>query len=386
VPLPRRPGPQALQRLVDVGVPVLLAVLTGPAALRGLGAGAAAWFVALHVAIVFRRAAPVRIFVAAYAIAVLGGVVLSNVRVQGPYPELQLALLLYTVARHSSRLWTTAVVASVVTPATVVFIAAGPEWPPLAFILLLVLATVSLGITIRTRQAYLAELEERAVRLERERDQQGQIVAAGERARIARDMHDVVAHNLAVMIALADGAALTAATRPERAADAMAHVAETGRQALGEMRRLLGVLHEDDVGTAPQPGLADVEALVAQVRTAGLPVTLTVTGTPGDWGPGVGLAVYRIVQEALTNTLKHAGPDVVAEVTLVYDADGVTATVLDDGRATATATATATGDGRGLAGMTERAATYGGELSAGPRTDGAGWRVRARLRPAEGVS
>jgi signal transduction histidine kinase len=322
------------------------------------------------------------VFFAAYAIAVLGGVVVSNIRIQGPYPELQLAILLYTVARYADRLWTSVVVASVVVPATVVFLATGPEWPPLGFVAMLVIASVSLGVTARTRQAYLAELEERAVRLERERDQQGQIVAAGERARIARDMHDVVAHNLAVMIALADGAALTAATRPERAAGAMAHVAETGRQALTEMRRLLGVLHEDDVGTAPQPGLADVEALVAQVRTAGLPVTLTVTGTPGDWGPGPGLAVYRIVQEALTNTLKHAGPDVAADVALVYDDAGVTATITDDGRRRAPRA----GDGRGLRGMTERAATYGGELDAAPRTDGTGWRVRARLRPGEGVS
>jgi signal transduction histidine kinase len=159
-----------------------------------------------------------------------------------------------------------------------------------------------------------ASLEERGTRLERERDQQGQLAAGAERARIAREMHDIVAHNLSVMIALADGAAYAVGDAPDRAQDAMQRASRTGRQALNEMRRLLGVLREDtgaqEQTLAPQPGLAEIDALIAQVRATGLPVRYEISGQPSDAIPaGLQLAVYRIVQEALTNTLKHAGPD-----------------------------------------------------------------------------
>ena len=174
------------------------------------------------------------------------------------------------------------------------------------------------GYSARTRRAYLEAAQDRAGRLERERDQQAQLAAAAERARIAREVHDIVAHNIAVMIALADGAAYTAETNPGQAASVMGQVSATGRSALGEMRRLVGVLREPATpGHAPQPGLDDLEELIASVRAAGLPARLTVTGPPFAVPPSAQLALYRITQEALTNTLKHA-PGATAEVRVAY--------------------------------------------------------------------
>jgi signal transduction histidine kinase len=240
-------------------------------------------------------------------------------------------------------------------------------------------------VTVSTRRAYLAELEERARRLERDRDQQAQLAAATERARIARELHDIVAHNLAVMIALADGAAFTATVAPDRAADAMLQVSGTGRQALVEMRRLLGLLRDGQPAQAPselvpQPSLDEIDELVDQVRAAGVRITLTRQGTAGAWGPGAGLAVYRIVQEALTNTLKHAGP-ARAEVEVCYGPDALELRVVDDGGGAPLPPAA--GSGHGLVGMRERMALFGGELDAGRGPDG-GFRVVARfpLEPA----
>ena len=206
------------------------------------------------------------------------------------------------------------------------------ELPALVLMTGMATAAVVLGLNVRTRRAYLAALEERAEQLERERDQQGQLAAAAERARLAREMHDIVAHNLSVMIALADGAGFMAEREPARSAGAMEQVSRTGRHALAEMRRLLGVLRDDETAAlAPQPGLADLDALLEQVRAAGLLATLETSGTPVPLGAGAELTVYRLVQEALTNTLKHAGPDTRATVRLRYDADGVEVEVTDDG-------------------------------------------------------
>jgi signal transduction histidine kinase len=202
-----------------------------------------------------------------------------------------------------------------------------------------------------------------------------------------------VAHNLAVLVALADGGALTAPTDPQRAAGTLATIAATGRQALEEMRRVVGVLRDGGPAAAPttelapQPGLADIDALVEQVRAAGLEVVLRTEGTPGAWGPGAGLAAYRLVQEALTNTLKHAGPEAMVWVRLGYSAHGISVEVVDDG-AGRPADRDPAADGHGLVGMVERAAAYGGQVVAGP-VDGAGWRVRAflnvRAEPVAGL-
>ena len=239
------------------------------------------------------------------------------------------------------------------------------------------------GYYVRTRRAALEALADQAERLRYERDQQAQLAAAAERARIAREVHDIVAHNIAVMIALAHGAAYTAGASPGQAASVMGQVAATGRSALGEMRRLVGVLREPATpGHAPQPGLDDVEELIATVRAAGLPARLIVAGPPFPLPPSAQLALYRITQEALTNTLKHA-PGATAEVRVAYRPGQVELEVTDDGRPggipAGGEAAGPRGGGHGIAGMRERAATFGGQVSAGPGPGG-GWRVRTVLR------
>jgi signal transduction histidine kinase len=241
-----------------------------------------------------------------------------------------------------------------------------------------------LGITIRQRRALLISLHDRAARLEIERDQEGRLGAAAERARIAREMHDIVAHNLSVMIALADGATYAMESSPGRASEATQRVSATGRQALLEMRRLLGVLREGETGAqplAPQPSLDRLDGLLAQVNAAGIPVTMDLDGDPRQLPDGVQLTVFRIAQEALTNTLKHAVRPASAHLALRCWQGAVELDVTDTGKRTrAAASPRLLSGGRGLHGMRERASAYGGRLDAGPAADG-GWRVSLRLRP-----
>ncbi|WP_299539480.1 sensor histidine kinase [uncultured Streptomyces sp.] len=246
-----------------------------------------------------------------------------------------------------------------------------------------------LGDSIRTRRAYFRQLEERAARLEREREAQSKVAVAAERARIARELHDVVAHNVSVMVVQADGAAYVMDAAPEQARQALATISGTGRQALAEMRRLLGVLRTDaeDGGTyVPQPDVEQIGDLVEQVRKAGLAVDYTVEGTPRPLPSGVELTAYRIVQEALTNTRKHGGAGAGASVRLVYFDDGLGLLVEDDGRGAAHELyedGGADGAGHGMIGMRERVGMVGGTLDAGPRPGG-GFRISALLplRPA----
>ena len=238
-----------------------------------------------------------------------------------------------------------------------------------------------MGISVRQRRALLASLKERAARLELERDQEGQLGAAAERARIAREMHDIVSHNLTVMIALADGAGYALESSPERAAAAIGRVSATGRQALLEMRRLLGVLRDESVAESfePQPGLERLDELLARVEAAGIPVSLQLEGDPHTLAQGVQLAVFRVAQEALTNTLKHAARPTSAHMALRCRAGEVELVITNRaGPDGAAAVAPLEGPGRGLRGMRERANAYGGELDAGPTADG-GWCVRMRL-------
>ncbi|MGD0557201.1 MAG: sensor histidine kinase, partial [Streptosporangiaceae bacterium] len=217
-----------------------------------------------------------------------------------------------------------------------------------------------LGYYVRGRREYLAALVDRAARLEREREREAELAASAERARIAREMHDIVAHNIAVMIALAEGAAYTVPADPDQAVTIMSHVSQTGRSALTEMRRLLGVLRQPgtmEAGHAPPPGLSDLDNLLATTRTAGLPTRLTVSGQPFPLPPSAQLALYRVIQEALTNTLKHATATA-AQVCLTYRATEVELEVTDDGcPGDATASNAA---GHGITGMRERAAVFGG--------------------------
>ena len=233
-----------------------------------------------------------------------------------------------------------------------------------------------LGDSMRYRRGYYAALEDRAARLEAERDAQAKVAAAAERARIARELHDVIAHHVSVMVVQADGASYALAADPKTAQTALAAISSTGRQALTEMRRLLGVLRTagDQAALAPVPGLGELRELLDQARAAGLAVTYTLTGAPRELPEGAELAAYRVVQESLTNTRKHGGLAASAAVTLRYEPDGLTVEVTDDGMATPAGD----GGGHGLAGMRERIEMYGGTVQAGPLPRG-GFRVLARL-------
>jgi signal transduction histidine kinase len=233
-----------------------------------------------------------------------------------------------------------------------------------------------LGIRFGARTRSLRAAEARAERLELERRE----AIAEERARIARELHDVIAHSVSVMTVQAGAAEEMLRVDPARAVDPVRAVQETGRQALVEMKRLVGMLREGDAetGLAPQPGVAEVERLVAQMREAGLDVELRVEGTPRPVPIGVDLSAYRVVQEALTNSLKHGG-GARAIVTLRYGEEELGLEVSDDGRGE-----TGPGQGHGLAGMRERVGIFGGSFEAGPCADG-GFAVRASL-PFQGTA
>ncbi|WP_164088480.1 sensor histidine kinase [Frondihabitans sp. 762G35] len=254
-------------------------------------------------------------------------------------------------------------------------------------LLILLLFALLFGINIGARRRYLDALILRAQQLARERDQQAQLATAAERARIAREMHDVVAHGLSVMVRLSDGANAVAEQDPDAARRAVSQIGEVGRDALRDMRRLLGVLRDEDAPAetshlTPQPTLADLAHLVETYRSAGLPVAIRTTGTPPD-DDGVQLLVYRSVQEALTNALRYAKEPARVLVQLDFTA-GAEIVVTDDGFLPGPQASV--GSGRGLIGLRERAALYGGSVEAGPLgSDGSGWRLRVTLpRTAEG--
>lgn len=276
---------------------------------------------------------------------------------------------------------------------------------------LMVLTAWAFGDVVRNRRLAVRALEDRAHRLEVQSRQERELAAADERSHIAREMHDIVAHSLQVVISQADGARYAAAAKPALAVTALETIGQTGRSALADMRQLLGVLREtgetvagvpgvtdDDArrpaadvvaspdgrgtrlppGRRPQPRLADLPALVETMRLSGLEVSLLETDTPRRALPAGGeLAAYRIVQEALTNTLRHGGPDADAFVTLAWTARGLDLQIDDDGCGAAADPATR-GSGQGLRGAAERAALFGGTLETGPRV-GTGYRVSAHL-------
>ncbi len=363
---------------------VLAALLAAAGIASALAAGNAVLIpvgLGLSAPVIFRRAHPV----SAFAVVIVIGAFQVVANIHTSTADIAILIMLYTLAAYTPRRTSVpglviclagAAVALVrwwapthisagawLTTAAVVF--AGPT----------LLAWV-LGDSMRYRRAYYVSLEERAARLEAERDAQAQIAAAAERARIARELHDVVAHNVSVMVVQADGASYALGSDPQRAAEALAAISATGRQALAEMRRLLGILRRDEkVSRAPLPGIGQLGELLESARAAGLPVSLTVEGVPQPLPGGAALAAYRIVQESLTNTRKHAGPQASAEVRLRYLEDALVLEISDDGRG---ATARSDGAGHGLTGMAERVAVYGGSVDAGPRSAG-GFQVTARL-------
>jgi signal transduction histidine kinase len=237
----------------------------------------------------------------------------------------------------------------------------------------------ALGEFNGARRAYNAEVERRLRLLETERDQQARIAVAEERARIARELHDVVAHAVSVMVVQADGAAYAVRSQPELAERAVKTISSTGREALTELRRLLGVLRSEETADerTPQPGTQSLSELAARVRAVGLPVQLDIVGNVDDLPAGVGLGIYRIVQEALTNSFKHAGSGSSATVRVERVGDRIELSIVDNGHHVS-GTLVGVSGGNGLIGMRERALVFGGTLEAGPRPSG-GWQVRASL-------
>jgi signal transduction histidine kinase len=367
-----RAHPVATDALLAV---VLLALSTvWLAGSRFAGLQAALLQIALIAPLVARRACPSLVFLLTSVIAFAQW--LLSVPLIG---DGALLIALCTVAAHQSR--ARAVAAAALLEAGAVM--AALRWEPagtlprsLLFLTATVVAALFAGLTAASGSRYLAWMDERARRLEFERDQQSVIAAAAERTRIARELHDIVSHSLSVVITLADAAAIVSRTDPGRGTEAMVEVSEAGRRALSDMRAMLGVLRTDDPpAVAPQPGVAQLGALAEQVRAAGLAVDLAVEGARFPLGAAAELTAYRIVQEALTNTLRHGAAQHV-QVQIRYDAPELHVRVADDG-----VTSAGSGDqGHGIDGMRERAALHGGTLHAGP-VPGGGWLVTAILQP-----
>jgi signal transduction histidine kinase len=356
--------------------------------------------VALAVPIVFRRQYPV----AAFAVAVTAGAV-QVVAFRGPSTaDVSVLILLYSLAVSRPRRASAPGLAICLLGAAVAALRWQVSADVTAWQVLLVTGLISApslltwlaADSVRWRRGYYAALEEKAHRLERERDALAQVAAAAERARIARELHDIVAHHVSVMVVQADGAAFALESSPDKTREALGAISGTGRQALAEMRRLLGILRSPSAGPiepagpagpagpelAPVPGTSQLSALLEQTRAAGVPVTFRQEGAPVA-GPadGADLAVYRVVQESLTNVRRHGGPGVSAAVTIRYTPDGVTVSVTDDGRGAAAQPAPAADStGHGLPGMRERVELYGGTVTAGPRAGG-GYQVTATLPP-----
>ena len=382
--------------LRDVGPVVLLALITTVALVRlrdgAPGAAELAVSVGLWVPALARRRAPL-LALAATVVLVAAHWVPAGLDAADLLPaDVALWVALAAVAEHRplrAAVAAAAVVELVVLgsllgdPLDVPVDAPADAGHPIGLFTAVTVTATLFGRNRRTRHALLAQLRDRAEQAERARDQQARMAVTEERTRIAREVHDVVSHNISVMTALADGAGYALATdagRPQ-AAVAVAAIADTGRGAIAEMHRLLGVLRTDESSSRqPAPGLADLPALVEQARAAGLPTTFSVTGRPAPLAATAQLAVYRLVQEALTNTRKHAPGARHAEVTMTWDDAGLQVRVRDDGGVTAPP-----GDrlGQGLVGMRERFGAHGGTVQAG--RDGGGWLVEATLPVPAGV-
>jgi signal transduction histidine kinase len=311
-------------------------------------------------------------------------------------PDPLLAPALYMVVvrvdRRGSLVALGAVEAAMVA-ALAVALTTGSNAGDVTFNLLLPVAVWFIGDSRRARRAYLSGLAEQAARRQRDEVERAQRSVAEERLEIARELHDVVAHSLSVIAVQSGVGRHVLDTQPEEARKALAAVEATSRSALNELRQMLGVLRRDLGGQPvlhPAPVIADLSALVEQVRAAGVPVELTIRGSASPLSSSVELSVFRIVQEALTNIVKHAGP-AHASVAVTYGATELVIEVVDDGSAAHAVNGTSNGHGaelrvpdqgavphHGLVGMRERTAMFGGTLSAGP-LPGSGYRVLARL-------
>jgi signal transduction histidine kinase len=342
---------------------------------------------ALSTVVALRRRMPEKMLL----LAVLVGALQLLLDVQANPGDFAMLVIIYTVAANGARWASRLAFAGGLVASTISTL----RWPneteghwadavSAVFLAVPFLLAWVIGDSLRTRRAYYAELEERAARLQREREAQSKAAVAAERARIARELHDVVAHNVSVMVVQADGAAYVLDASPEQAKQALETISTTGRQALTEMRRLLGVLRAGDDGRGeyvPQPGVDQLTDLIEQVRGAGLPVAFEVQGESRPLASGVELTAYRIVQEALTNTRKHGGPEAHAKVRLTFGDSDLSLLIEDDGRGAQQELYEGGGEdgqGQGLIGMRERVGMVSGTLDAGPRPGG-GFRINAVL-------
>ncbi len=370
------PGMLADVAVAIAGVAVTAAVAWNLTGLAGHRVAGPAWLLVLvpllmGAALLLRRRAPLVMWAGVWA-----GIALQTLVIRHPPEGLEFLFEYlvggYSLGAHVS-LQRSAVGLITISPAVAVISRLGGVGQQLSVIP--VLAAWAIGVLVRGRRRATA-LARRNAALQRQAEQ----AAAAERARIARELHDIVAHHLSVIVLQAAGARASG-----KAAEAtLEKIENNGRQALTETRRLLGVLREteQDARLTPQPGIGELDALAVSVRAAGLPVNLVIEGDPATLPAAVNLSVYRIVQEALTNVLKHAG-QARADVTIGCADEAVTIEVTDDG--TGEAGSQVPAGGNGLAGMRERAAIFGGELQAGPRLGG-GFAVRARLPPGDPVS
>jgi signal transduction histidine kinase len=366
--------------ITDAGIAIAGAGLTAvaawdPAGLAGTRIAGPPWLLAvlplyMGAALALRRRAPLLMWVAIWA-----GIALQNLITRHPPqgPEFLFVLFAggYSLGAHASL---RRGAAGLVITAPVMALISRLGGVGMSLSLIPILAFWLLGVLIRARRRAEALAERNAVL-----QQQAEQAADAERARIARELHDIVAHHLSVVVLQAAGARASG----KAAGAALEKIEHSGRQALAETRRLLGVLRDADeeTGLAPQPGIGELDALAASVRAAGLPVNLVISGDHAAVPAAVDVSVYRIAQEALTNILKHAGP-ARADVTVGCADEAVTIEITDDGARKPGDQAPA--GGHGLAGMRERVAIFGGELHAGPRPGG-GFAVRARLPLGDGL-
>ncbi|MFB7409327.1 MULTISPECIES: sensor histidine kinase [unclassified Streptomyces] len=383
-------GVDTFWAVVLLGFSMLWVVSAGTGSVEGHPVGYALVGLLFALVVALRRRAPEKMLVLSVGL----GLAQLALGITPFAADFAMLVIIYTVAAHDGPRWASRLaLAGGLSAATLSQLRWPMEGPQsgAAQIFFTIIMTVPfalawvLGDSLRTRRAYFAQLEERASRLEQEREAQAKVAVAAERARIARELHDVVAHNVSVMVVQADGAAYVMDSSPETAKQALDTISTTGRQALAEMRRLLGILrtgeHQEAGEYVPQPDVKQIEDLVEQVRGAGLTVDFAIEGSPRPLPSGVELTAYRIVQEALTNSRKHGGPDVGASVRLVYFDDGLGLLVEDDGRGAPQEMyedGGADGRGHGLIGMRERVGMVGGTLDAGPRPGG-GFRISALL-------
>jgi signal transduction histidine kinase len=343
-----------------------------------------AWAVAgsallMTVPLLWRRRFPLLVFC-----VVVVGVLLTFVLHTAYDPSLIWAAIVasmvatYSIGVHGSRLM--AALGSVLLAATAILLGFGGRPPPLPDTVVpyvILISPLLIGYTVRSRQQRAEAYRERALALEREQELVAHVVRTDERARIARELHDVLTHTVSVMMVQTTAARRILTVKPDQAQEALLAVEASGRDALAELRGFLGLLRDDTTDTplAPQPSLAEIETLIERVREAGLPVELRIEGQPRPIPPDIDLAAYRVVQEALTNALKHSGL-AHTEVVLDYAAAEMKVEVLDEGMHGRPQPYRS--EGRGLIGMRERVTLLGGMLEAGP-CSGRGYAVRASL-------